>query len=375
VSSVVSATASTGQAPGALRKLATPFVDPAVFDFWAQKLNPTWSWSRPLARVVARREEAQDTVTLVLRPNAHCGPVQPGQHINVSAEIDGRRTTRSYSVTNLPEADGLVAITVKRVEGGALSTQLCRHTQVGDVLELGPAFGDMIWPARPAQYIRRWAFLAAGSGITPLISLTRQWAAQRLPVELTLIYWVKTRAEACFVQELRELAAHNEHFRFHLVLTHEADRQGRELDGLISAEQLEHLLPQLPDTQIYACGPGGFVDTARQLTGTRAAGFKAEGFSPLPLADGEAEATTVQVQLKRSGRALFVSTGQSLLEALEAQGLNPASGCRMGICHTCTCTRLSGSTANTQAGTTESEPDGQVRLCISRARTDLELDL
>jgi ferredoxin len=192
---------------------------------------------------------------------------------------------------------------------------------------------------------------------------------------LTLIYWVKTRAEACFVQELRELAAHNEHFRFHLVLTHEADRQGRELDGLISAEQLEHLLPQLPDTQIYACGPGGFVDTARQLTGTRAAGFKAEGFSPLPLADGEAEATTVQVQLKRSGRALFVSTGQSLLEALEAQGLNPASGCRMGICHTCTCTRLSGSTANTQAGTTESEPDGQVRLCISRARTDLELDL
>jgi stearoyl-CoA 9-desaturase NADPH oxidoreductase len=373
---VNAAVASTpGQAPGALRKLATPFVDPAVFDFWARKLNPTWSWARPLARVVERREEAQDTVTLVLRPNAHCGVVQPGQHLNVSAELNGRRTTRSYSITNLPEADGRIAITVKRVEGGALSTHLCRHAQVGDVLELGPAFGDMTWPARPGQYTRRWAFLAAGSGITPLISLTREWAARQLPVELTLIYWVKTRAEACFVQELRDLAAHNAHFRFHLVLTHAADDQGDAPQGLISAEQIQQLLPQLPDTQIYSCGPGGFVEAARQLTGTRAAGFQAEGFTPAPLPESEAETTTVQVQLKRSGRALFVSTGQSLLEALEAQGLNPPSGCRMGICHTCTCTRLSGSTANTQAGTTESEPDGQVRLCISRARTDLELDL
>ena len=71
----------------------------------------------------------------------------------------------------------------------------------------------------------------------------------------------------------------------------------------------------------------------------------------------------------------IISTGTSLLEALEAQGLNPRSGCRMGICHTCVCTRHSGSTQDTLRGDISSESDMAVRLCVSRATSDLSLDL
>ena len=369
----VNQTAHDMPRPGVMRRWLSPLVDPSVFDFWAAHLNPAWSWSRPLARIVARRVEALDTVTLLLKPNAHVGTYLPGQHVNVSSEVRGRKVTRSYSLTSLP-SHKLMSITVKRVDGGLLSTHLVQHAQVGDVVEMGPAFGDMVLPAQPSG---RWLFLAAGSGITPLMALTRALAAQQMPVELTLVYWAKTRAELCFLLELQALVVREPRFRLVTVLTHEAETLAHEHRGLISQAQLDELVPALHEHQVYACGPGGFIDAARQLVEPRAQRFVAEGFtpsapaSPLP----ESEIRTVQVHLARTGRTLAVSTGTSLLEALEAQGLNPRSGCRMGICHTCVCTRHSGSTQDTLRGDISSESDMAVRLCVSRATSDLSLDL
>lgn len=363
-------------------------VDPATFDFWAQKLNPTWSWSRTLARVVERRDEAQDAVTLVLQPNAHWAGFRPGQHLNVSADIAGRRITRSYSLTDIPRPDGRIAITVKRVEGGRLSTHLCQRTRVGDVLELGQAFGEMTLPARSDALKGRWLFLAAGSGITPLMALTRQLAAQAMPVDLTLIYWAKTRAEFCFAAELRTLARQHPRLRVHFVVTHEAAHAADEHEGFIDHALLSRLCTDAnaatatgqnawADQQVFACGPGGFVDAARALTASTSRSFLAEGFTPTAPASlpGEGEARTVAVTLTRTGRTLQVSSGTSLLEALEAQGLNPPSGCRMGVCNTCACQRHSGTTVDTLRGERSAEPDMAVRLCISRACSDLSLDL
>jgi len=353
-------------------------VEPEVFDFWAQQINPAWSWAHPLATIVERRVEARDTVTLVLKPNRHVGGFLPGQHVNVSAPVNGRRVTRSYSLTNLPSGPSCrshrLSITVKRVEGGALSTHLVQHARVGDVLGIGPAFGEMTLPAQPQG---RWLFLAAGSGITPLMGLTRALAAQQMPVELTLLYWVKAHADLCFLQELRALSARFPQFRLQVVVTHEAPSVPGEAQGLISAEQLRQLVPDLSTQQVFACGPGGFIDTARELCAGRSLGFVAEGFTPsAPIAVPAAtDAHTVRVTLQRSGRSLQVSTGLSLLEALEAEGLNPPSGCRMGICHTCVCPRVDGTTQDMQSGQTQSETDMAVRLCVSRACTDLTLDL
>lgn len=369
-----------------LQRVAAPMVDPEVFDFWVRHINPAWSWSRPLATIVERRVEARDTVTLVLKPNRHVGGFQAGQHVNVSAEVNGRRVTRSYSMTNVPAAgrSRRLSITVKRVEGGALSTHLVQQARVGDVLGIGPAFGEMTLPQQPQG---RWLFLAAGSGITPLMGLTRALAAQRMPVDLTLLYWVKTHAELCFLQELRALSARFPRFRLQVIVTHEAPTVPGEAQGLISARQLAELVPDLNEHHVFACGPGGFIETARELCAERSQAFIAEGFTPAAPsgtttargngvnASFATEARTVRVTLQRTGRELRLSTGLSLLEALEAEGLNPPSGCRMGVCHTCVCPRVEGTTQDMQSGETQSESDMAVRLCVSRACTDLTLDL
>ena len=352
------------------KRFMQPVVSPPVFDFWASRLNPVWSWERPLARVVAREQASRDAVTLVLAPNRHCGGFRPGQHINVSAEVQGARITRSYSLTDLPRADGRMAITVKAVAEGKLSQYLCNEVRVGDVLGIGPAFGDMHLPADPQG---EWLFLAAGSGITPLMALTRELAAAGMPVKLTLAYWARTREELCFLRELRALAAAQPHFRFRALLTREAAQAEDEGEGRLDEALLAKLVENPQALQVMACGPGGFVEQARHLLASTARSFQAEAFS-LPLLD-HSDTGTVQVRLARRGVTLQLARGQSLLSALEAEGIKPASGCRMGICNTCSCAKASGSTRHLPSGALEHEPTSALKLCISSAASDLELDL
>lgn len=353
-----------------LRQLLNPVVSPPVFDFWASRLNRAWSWERPLARVVGVERASADAVSLLLAPNRHWGGFIPGQHVNISAQVDGVHTTRSYSLTGLPRADGRVSITVKAVAGGKLSQHLCGDARVGDVLGIGPAFGGMQLPAQPDGDT---LFLAAGSGITPLVALTRSLAAQAMPVRLTLVYWARSRDELCFVEELRALAAAQPRFRLHIVLTRDAPLAADEHGGRISASLLEALAVQPSVQHVMACGPGGFVETARGLLGECARSFQAEVFTLPPVEC--IDTGSVQVRLARRGVTLHLPRGQSLLSALEAAGIRPESGCRMGICNTCACGKTAGSTRHLPSGGLAHEPASALKLCINSAISDLELDL
>lgn len=365
-----------------LRRLIQPLVAPAVFDFWASRVNPTWTWERCLARVVSRSEASSDAVTLLLQPNRHFAGFAAGQHVNVGVEIDGIRTTRSYSFSNAPRADGRIEITVKAIEGGRLSQYLCRTAQVGDVLDLGQAFGGMHLPATPGG---RWLFLAAGSGITPLMAMVRGLAARDMPLPLTLLYWARTREELCFAQELRAIAAKHSGFDVRFLLTRQVPAAGDESAGRIDSVSLDALVDGLARRQVFACGPGGFVETARGLLAANVESFQAEAFTPPPravldgvpdgLLDGVRDTGSVRVTLATSGRTLTVPRGQSLLSALQAEGLSPPSGCRMGICNTCSCGKRSGTTRHLHTGDTTDEPVSALKLCVSSAATDLVLDL
>lgn len=360
-----------------LARLGSRLVAPAVFDFWASRLHPTWSWDRPLARIVGRQPASGDSTTLLLQPNRHWAGFRPGQHLNIGAEIDGTRIVRSYSPSDAPRADGRIAITVKAIPGGKLSQYLCRDAKIGDVLELGPAFGDMTLPEAPLPDVLqgRWLFLAGGSGITPLMAMIRAQAAAGMPIPIALMYWARTRDELCFVDELRALAARHPDFHLELVLTRDDASPGYR-HGRIDAAQLSAFAPDLHQRRVFACGPDGFVAAARALTAGRAVGFQAEAFTPPPrIAAEEADSGDVVITLTRSGRSLQVPRGMSLLTALEAAGLKPASGCRMGICNTCACGKRTGTTRHLHTGDVEHEPVSALRLCVNSARSDLTLEL
>ena len=326
----------------------------AIFDFWASRVSRTWAWERPLARIVGRQAASADAVTLVLRPNRHFGGLVAGQHVSLGVEIDGRRVTRSYSPS--PAPGGRLEITVKKMDGGRVSQHLCRDARVGDVLDIGPAFGAMQLPASPDTPL---VLLAAGSGITPMLALLREAVSRGQRAPVTLLYWARARDQFCFVDELRAMPSP---VSVHFLATGEGESR-------IDAARLAPLLDEA--TQVFACGPAGFVERARTLAGDRP--FLGEAFS-MPVVPTE-DTGTVAVTLARSGRTLHLPRGQALLPALEAEGLKPAYGCRMGICNTCACGKSAGATRHLPSGDIEREPVSALRLCINAATTDLVLDL
>ena len=352
-------------------RLVEPLIVPAVFDFWASKLNRTLSWERCLARVIECRREARDCVTLVLRANRHFAGYLPGQHLNISVEVDGVRLTRCYSPTTLPGVDRTFAITVKAIEGGRVSQALVHDTRVGDVLEIGPgeAFGDMVLPADATR--RRWLLAAAGSGITPLMALLRALLAQDADSDVLLFYWVRCREDLCFRDELEGYARTQANVRVVPVLT------GGQVpaDGELSGRPAEtHFLPlaDLDQRHVRACGPRGFVDTIGALLGEAVPSLESESFTPT--AATSIAGAPVTVTLARSGRQVQLPSGESLLSALEAAGIQPAHGCRQGICNTCSCHKLAGHTHDMLLAQDDAEA-GAIKLCVSSAQSNLTLDL
>ncbi|MFT6992981.1 MAG: ferredoxin-NADP reductase, partial [Paraglaciecola sp.] len=153
--------------------LMTPLINPSKFDFWAQQLGSTHAWERCFARVVTVQAEGSDTKTLTLKANKNWQGFVAGQHCNVTATIAGRNITRSYSISSDPVDGRFVQITVRLEAGGLMSEYLCNDIQVGDRLELGAPFGEMLLPTpMPAHFL----LLAAGSGITPMMSQIRTLA-------------------------------------------------------------------------------------------------------------------------------------------------------------------------------------------------------
>src|SRR6185437_7260344 len=86
-------------------------------------------------------------------------------------------------------------------------------------------------------------------------------------------------------------------------------------------------------------------------------------------------ASRYRITFARSGRVIDGNGSASLLEQAESAGLRPAHGCRMGICHSCTCRKLAGVVRNGLTGAVNAEPDDDIQLCIHAPRSDVTLDL
>lgn len=336
----------------------------SVIDFWLSAINPLWSTQQALARITHLEQAASDSVTLTLKANRHVHGFLPGQHVNITVEVNGVRRTRSYSPAWVNSSAGEFSISVKRVEAGIVSNWLSQNRCIGQVVEISPAFGDMtLDAAQPKATL----MLAAGSGITPFLSLLRGHLAN-YPAPITLLYWAKHQHELCFVDEFNALASKHTHFQVQYLLT-----QANQPAQRLNEQHLQTHLDRSNDSQIFACGPQGFVESAAAFAQQHKVPAVTEAFyAPEIVFDSNHR---VAVTLQRSQKTVMVPAGQSILSALEAEGINPAYGCRRGLCNTCSCTKLSGSTQHVQNQDMNHESPSSLRLCVNSASSDLTLDL
>lgn len=178
---------------------------PHGVDRYTELVAPTWTLGEPRAKVVAVRRATPRSVTLTLAPNAAFrsrGPVQAGQYVNLTVDIDGRRHSRCYSPANAQGAADL-ELTIGRHDGGLVSNYLYEHAHRGMVVGLTGVGGDFVLPA---QRPRRILFVSGGSGITPVLAMLRTLLAEGYRGELAFVHYARTPEEACYRDELATLA-------------------------------------------------------------------------------------------------------------------------------------------------------------------------
>lgn len=339
-----------------------PLNDVAAIDDVLAMLHPTWALGRIKARVAAIRDEAADVKTFVLRANRRWPGHRAGQHVGVDVEIDGVRHQRRYSVASAPDGGRTFAITVKRQPGGIASSSLHERLRVGDVLAIDPPAGDFVLP-NPLP--TRLLMLSAGSGITPLIAMVRALARRPTRVEVAFVH--VSRGSALFGAELRALAAETSWLALHL---HDTTRDGR-----FDPRSIATLVPDWTTRPALLCGPTSFMDACRTEWRGHESLVHTESFGGHPSVRQNDATTSATVTCTRSERSFTADAALPLLVAAEHAGLSPRFGCRMGICRSCLCRKLAGTVENALTGAVSSTPGERIRLCVSRARGDVTLDL
>jgi ferredoxin-NADP reductase len=347
--------------------LRSPWLAPlndadAIDDVLAQ-VNPLWSVRRVKAQVVAVREETADARTFVLKPNRHWNGFKAGQHALIDVELDGVRHQRTYTLSSSPRDRDTIAITVKRQPDGAVSNALHDHLKTGQVIGLSQASGEFMLPASDRPIL----MLSAGSGITPVMSMLRELHARGDDRDVCFVHVCRKPEDAIFAGELHAIAAALPRLKLHFHYTTE--------NGRLPLEALAILVPDYAQRHTLLCGPAAFMAEVRakwQRDGL-AAQLSYEHFGIAPIATDASG--TVEVRAARSERVFTASAAQPLLVEAEAAGLKPRHGCRIGICQSCKCRKQSGVVQNLLTGEISAEPNEMIQLCISAARSDVQLDI
>jgi 3-ketosteroid 9alpha-monooxygenase subunit B len=323
----------------------------------------------PVAEVISETDEA---CSLVLAIPPELGSVfayRPGQFLTVRVpDGAGGSVARCYSLSSSPHAADPPAITVKRIADGYASNWIADNVRPGGVLDLLPPAGTF----SPQSLAGDFLLFAAGSGITPVISIVKSALAAGRG-RIVLIYANRDEHSVIFGTELRRLAAAAQD---RLVVVHWLDS----LQGTPTAAALAALARPYASAEAFICGPDPYLAVVRQALGqlgVPAKGVHVERF--LSLAENPFEATepaggtaaTLEVCLDGETRRLDWPPGTRLLDVLIDQGLAAPFSCRQGVCGACACQLTGGQVemAHNEVLEDEDVTDGYILACQALALT------
>lgn len=326
----------------------------------------------------------RDVTTFVLAPpEPRPFSFLPGQYLTVTTPAG----SRCYTISSPPTRPHLLAITVKRSPGGEVSNWLHDGLRPeGRISATGP-YGGFSCAAHPAP---SYLFLSAGSGITPLMSMTRTLFDLASDARVTFVHSARTPADLIFAAELAAMAAVSRRLRLAFVCE-EAPGDWPGYRGRLSPGMLRAIAPDLAACEAFACGPDGYMESVRAMLGEagldprryheesftfeRLAGAPdaAEPRGPVP---GAVPGTVFSVEFARSGRTVACQPGTFILDAALRAGLTPPSSCGEGVCGTCKTTLVSGSVDMSHNGGIRPREIAarKILLCCSTPLEDLVID-
>ena len=315
---------------------------------------------------------------------------EPGQFLTLRASINGQEVRRNYSIC-CPRSrlarDGELEIGIRPVENGVFSNWAASSLKAGDTLQVMPPDGRFVIKKKRA--LHRVGF-AAGSGITPILSIAASTLEEQPETKFTLIYGNRRMSSVMFNEALQDL---KDRYRDRLTLIHILSRQAQEVDllqGRIDGDKvravIDALLPVGSMDEVFICGPDQMIEATEQAlvgAGVPADRIRTERFTtglppganPVGVATARAEAAaaakdiTLTVLLDGKEHEIPLGPDDHVLDAALNAGLDLPYSCKAGVCCTCRAKVLDGSVVMDKNFTLEADEvdQGFVLTCQARA--------
>jgi ring-1,2-phenylacetyl-CoA epoxidase subunit PaaE len=317
---------------------------------------------------------------------------EPGQFLTLRARVDGQDVRRNYSISSprsrLAKA-GELEIGIRPVEGGLFSNWAAQTLKAGARLEVMPPDGR--FTVKKQRAIHRVGF-AAGSGITPILSIAATTLEEQPDAKFTLVYGNRRMSSVMFNEALQDL---KDRYRDRLTLIHILSRQAQEVDllqGRIDGPKvkaiIDALLPVASMDEVFICGPEAMIEATEKAlleAGVPESRVYTERFTSGPAQAAKVQADTDAAPVRRAARKdvaltvildgkaheMQIGADEHVLDAALEAGLDLPFSCKAGVCCTCRAKVLCGEVVMDKNFTLEADEmaQGYVLSCQARATT------
>ncbi len=305
-------------------------------------------------RVASLTNETRDAVVVtfdVPEEQREAFRFTPGQHLTLRARFHGEEIRRSYSICSAPH-EQQVRVAIKRVQDGVFSTWAHRELQPGHIIECMEPSGHFGVPLQPDAERHHVAF-AAGSGITPVLSILKATLKEEPRSRFTLVYGNRASSSVIFKEELEGLKDIYLD-RLNLVFILSREQQDIELfNGRIDRAKCDQILKHWIEPEdidiAYVCGPQSMIEdvsASLQANGVAKDRIRIELFGTAQLharttntlaVAGEHDCRVRVIQDGRRREFSLAKNKHTLLEGALEQGIELPYSCKGGVCSTCRC--------------------------------------
>ncbi|MGU3413662.1 NADH oxidoreductase [Enterobacteriaceae bacterium C34A] len=304
------------------------------------------------------QQETPDVWTISLLCHDYY-PYRAGQYALVSIR-NSAETLRAYTISSTPGVSEYITLTVRRIADGQGSEWLTRDVKRGDYLWLSDAQGEFTCDDKPTDKL---LLLAAGCGVTPVMSMRRWLAKNRPEADVQVIFSVRSPEDVIFADEWRN---------YPVTLVAENNAVHGFVSGRLTTSLLE-CVPDLAARTVMTCGPAPYMDWVEE--NVKAFGvtnfYKEKFFTPV----AEAATSGLKFTKLQPAKEFYAPVGTTLLEALESNKVPVNAACRAGVCGSCKTRVVSGeySVTSSMTLTEEEQKQGYVLACSCHPQSDLVL--
>ncbi|MFY0627797.1 MAG: ferredoxin--NADP reductase [Reichenbachiella sp.] len=331
-------------------------------------------------------KETKDAVSLVFEQPAS-GDLQykPGQFVTLISNVSGKKIRRAYSLCTSPYVDKNPAITIKRVDGGAMSNHVNDNVKAGDVIEIMEPMGSFVLDIKP-EYKKHVFLFGGGSGVTPLLSIAKSILSEEENSKVSLIYANRDEESVIFKSSIEQLQSQHPEKLSIVQFLENPPQEWTGETGFMTVEKLNEVIiklkdPSFSDEEYMTCGPEPLMnivmETLDQLDipsdKKHMESFVAGTTSPSDIIDqDDLPEQSVTILLEGQEYQYVVPKGKSILEAGLDENIDMPYSCQSGLCTACRGKCLSGTVKmDEDDGLSEEEKaEGYVLLCVGHAVTD-----